>query len=97
MKVSVYSKKWKNYFKMKGAQHSFPNDLNQVSCGTLCTMLEARQGKNCSGFHQTGKKCTLASLSESDQIIPLYEELFDLPKGKIHVYVEDKCKLNSFL
>ena len=91
-KVSVYTHKIKKDMKIKGNL----NMQNSIDCSIQCSRVQS-QSKNCTGFYFEKKKCKLVSMSINDQFIPIYEEIFwNLPKGKVHVYLEDSCKFLLF-
>ena len=94
-KVSVYKKKIRNRMKLK-AESDLNTIQNSIECGIQCSRVRFRS-KNCTGFYFEKKKCKLVSMSINDLFIPIFEERFwTLPKHKIHVYLEEKCKIHSF-
>ena len=67
---------------------------NSIECGIQCSRVRFRS-KNCTGFYFEKKKCKLVSMSINDLFIPIFEERFwTLPKHKIHLYLEEKCKIH---
>ena len=92
-KVSVYKNKIRNRMKLK-TESDLNTIQNSIECGIQCSRV--RFPKNCTGFYFEKKKCKLVSMSINDLFIPIFEERFwTLPKHKIHVYLEEKCKIHE--
>lgn len=97
-KVSVYKSNIRNKMKFKEEESFNLNNIqNSIECGIQCSRVRfPSSSKNCTGFYFDQKKCKLVSMSINDLFIPIFEEIvWDLPKHKIYVYLEEKCKIHE--
>ena len=97
-KVSVYKRNIRNKMKIKEEESFNLNNIqNSIECGIQCSRVRfPSSSKNCTGFYFDQKKCKLVSMSINDLFIPIFEEIvWALPKHKIYVYLEEKCKIHE--